>query len=74
MEAKQGPSLVITVRISLRHGRDDDLIALCTSAPRRGLASAIREAMRNGVNRKPSSQANGEAAPALDLQQLGFEL
>ena len=44
---KPDGTLVVGVRITLKPGRDDDLIALVLSA--RKLAPAIREAMRSGV-------------------------
>jgi hypothetical protein len=44
---KPDGTLVVGVRITLKPGRDDDLIALVLGA--RKLAPAIREAMRSGV-------------------------
>jgi hypothetical protein len=44
---KPDGTLVVGVRITLKPGRDDDLIALVVSAKK--LAPAIREAMRSGV-------------------------
>ena len=44
---KPDGTLVVGVRITLKPGRDDDLIALVLSAAK--LAPAIREAMRSGV-------------------------
>jgi hypothetical protein len=44
---KPDGTLVVGVRITLKPGRDDDLISLVLSAPK--LAPAIREAMRSGV-------------------------
>ena len=44
---KPDGTLVVGVRITLKPGRDDDLIILVLSAPK--LAPAIREAMRSGV-------------------------
>ena len=44
---KPDGTLVVGVRITLRPGRDDDLITLVLSAKK--LAPAIREAMRSGV-------------------------
>ena len=44
---KPDGTLVVGVRITLKPGRDDDLIVLVLSA--RKLAPAIREAMRSGV-------------------------
>lgn len=45
---KPDGTLVVTVRITLKPGRDDELIDLVKSAPPRGMAMTIREAMRNG--------------------------
>jgi hypothetical protein len=44
---KPDGTLVVGVRITLKPGRDDNLIALMLSAKK--LAPAIREAMRSGV-------------------------
>ncbi len=66
-------NLVLTVRITLVPGRDDDLIALVQSAPHGALARQIREAMRNGVT-SWVSQGELDAESPLDMQLLGFEL
>jgi len=66
-------NLVLTVRITLVPGRDNDLITLVQSAPHGALARQIREAMRNGVT-SWVSQAELEAESPLDMQSLGFEL
>jgi hypothetical protein len=66
-------NLVLTVRITLVPGRDDDLISLVQSAPRGALAREIREAMRNGVTSWVSQDENDAESP-LDMQSLGFEL
>jgi hypothetical protein len=63
-------NLVVTVRITLVPGRDDDLISLVRSAPRGGLAATIREAMRGGVS-------TSEALPTIeevDTSGLGIEI
>jgi hypothetical protein len=66
-------NLVLTVRITLVPGRDDDLIALIQAAPHGALARQIREAMRNGVT-SWVLQDELEAESPLDMQELGFEL
>jgi hypothetical protein len=66
-------NLVLTVRITLVPGRDDDLITLVQGAPRGALAREIREAMRNGVTSWVSQDENDAESP-LDMQSLGFEL
>jgi hypothetical protein len=66
---KPDGTLVVGVRITLKPGRDDDLIALVLSAPK--LAPAIREAMRSGVVKGTYTQLE------LDLDDLagaGIEL
>jgi hypothetical protein len=60
---------VVGVRITLKPGRDDDLIALVLSA--RKLAPAIREAMRSGVVKDVFTQV--EALPD-ELVSVGIEL
>jgi hypothetical protein len=63
-------SLVVTVRITLVPGRDDDLIELVQHAPPRRLARAIREAMRSGI----VSTETVEEEDLIDLSDLGQEL
>lgn len=57
------------VRITLKPGRDDDLIALVLSAKK--LAPAIREAMRSGVVKGTFDQLELNLD---DLDAAGFEL
>ncbi len=68
---KQDGTLVVTVRITLKPTRDDDLIALVRAAPPRGLAGVIREAMRNGIGQ--DSDVSSQEFD-LDLGGLGIEL
>ncbi len=73
-EVRPGGSLVVTVRLTLRPGRDDDLIALIEMAPRGRLAAMVREAMRSGVFSKTTAfEPEVEAAP-LELSGLGIEV
>lgn len=64
---------MVTVRITLQPGRDDDLIELVTSAPKGALAGLIREAMRSGVHRSVTYEAEWSDAP-LEMSDLGIEL
>jgi hypothetical protein len=66
---KPDGTLVVGVRITLKPGRDDDLIALVLSA--RKLAPAIREAMRSGVLRGTFSEQ--ETDPQ-EINAIGIEL
>jgi hypothetical protein len=66
---KPDGTLVVGVRITLKPGRDDDLIALVLSA--RKLAPAIREAMRSGVLRGTFSEQ--ETVPQ-EINTIGIEL
>ncbi len=66
---KPDGTLVVGVRITLKPGRDDDLIALVLSAPK--LAPAIREAMRSGVVKGTYIQLELELN---DLAGAGIEL
>ena len=70
MVIKDDGTLVLTVRVTLKPGRDDDLIALVQQAPPRGMASAIREAMRSGI----TSPAATEEDDDLALPDLGVDL
>lgn len=68
-----GGTLVVTVRITLQPGRDDDLIELVETAPRGALAGLIREAMRSGTNRQTTYEAEWTDNP-LEMNDLGVEL
>ena len=64
-------TLVVTLRLTLKPGRDDALIAAIQSAPQRGLAATVREAMRGGTHML--DQVDENEAPA-DISGLGMEL
>ena len=64
-------TLVVTLRLTLKPGRDDDLITIVEAAPARGLAATVREAMRGGIPIR-SHNVQDEASP--DLTGLGQEL
>jgi hypothetical protein len=66
---KPDGTLVVGVRITLKPGRDDELIALVLGA--RKLAPAIREAMRSGVVKGTFDQLELNLD---DLDAAGFEL
>jgi len=66
---KPDGTIVVGVRITLKPGRDDDLIALVLGA--RKLAPAIREAMRSGVLRGSFSE---QEIDLQDLNAVGIEL
>lgn len=66
---KPDGTLVVGVRITLKPGRDDDLIALVLSADK--LAPAIREAMRSGVLH---SQTYAPVADQEALECIGISL
>ena len=68
-----GGTLVVTVRITLQPGRDDDLIELVKTAPKGALAGLIREAMRSGTNRQATYEAEWTDNP-LEMNELGVEL
>jgi len=60
---------VVGVRITLKPGRDDDLIALILGAQK--LAPTIREAMRSGVLQTQTYQ---QEAGNSDLESIGIDL
>ena len=66
---KPDGTLVVGVRITLKPGRDDDLIALVLGAKK--LAPAIREAMRSGVVKGTYTQMELDLD---DLAGVGIEL
>jgi hypothetical protein len=67
-------NLVVTVRITFRPGRDDDLIDLVRKAPRGALAGLIRESMRNGVQLGKSSFMDMPEEEPLEMSGLGMEI
>jgi hypothetical protein len=75
MVAKQRErgTLVVTVRITLQPGRDDDLIELVNHAPKGALAGLIREAMRNGTTKQVEYESAWTDIP-LEMSGLGIEL
>ena len=73
-EVRPNGSLVVTVRMTLQPGRDDDLIALVQMAPRGRLAAMVREAMRSGTsNRKSTFYCEAEEVQ-MDLSNLALEI
>ena len=66
---KPDGTLVVGVRITLKPGRDNDLIALVLSA--RKLAPAIREAMRSGVL---SGTFSEQETDSQEINAIGIEL
>jgi hypothetical protein len=66
---KPDGTVVVGVRITLKPGRDDELIALVLGA--RKLAPAIREAMRSGVVKGIYTQMELDLD---DLTSVGIEL
>jgi hypothetical protein len=67
-----GGTLVITVRLTLLPGRDDDLIGAIQSAPRGVAASVIREMMRSGLPNRRTNEDALESEP--DMAGLGIDL
>jgi hypothetical protein len=45
-------SIIISLRLTLKPGRDDRIIELITNAPRGRRAEIIRETLRNGLKDK----------------------
>jgi hypothetical protein len=66
-------NLIVTVRITLQPGRDDELIELVDRAPKGALAGLIREAMRNGAAGKVTYETEWSETP-LEMDGLGIEL
>ena len=73
LKVRPNGSLVLTVRLTLVPGRDEDLIALIQGVPHGDLARQIREAMRNGVTTWVSG-SEADAESPLNLQNLGIDL
>lgn len=68
LETKPDGTLVLTVRITLKPGMDDDLINLVRSVKPRQMASTIRGAMRHGLSASMDAAAEEEE---IDLFGLG---
>lgn len=66
-------TMVVTVRITLQPGRDDDLIELIDNTPKGALSAVIREAMRSGTNRQTTYETEWTDTP-LQMNDLGLEL
>ena len=71
---RQNGNLVVTMRLTLRPGRDDELIALIHNAPNGSLASLVREAMRTGISSKVSAFDENPDEELFDMSGLGLEL
>jgi hypothetical protein len=69
MITKSDGTIILTVRVTLKPGRDDDLIALVQSAPLRGMAATVRESMRSGVALGAESEDDD-----FELPDLGEDL
>lgn len=66
-------TMVVTVRITLQPGRDDDLIELIENTPKGALSAVIRESMRSGTNRQTSFETEWTDTP-LHMGDLGMDL
>ena len=67
-------NLVVTVRLTLRPGRDDDLILLIQNAPRGSLAGLVRESMRSGVASRTYAFEDAPENQPLDMSELGLDV
>jgi hypothetical protein len=66
-------NLVVTVRLTLRPGRDDDLILLIQNAPHGALAGLVRESMRSGVASRTCAFEDTPDTQPLDMSELGLD-
>ena len=73
-EVRPDGTQVVTVRLTLKPGRDDDLIALVEMAPHGRLAAMVREAMRSGVTEKKQTFEVDQDTGLVDMSGLGIEL
>ncbi len=72
--SRRNGNLVITVRLTLRPGRDDDLIDLVCRAPKGALAGLIRESMRSGISAGRTVFTDDDEEHPLEMSSLGMEL
>jgi hypothetical protein len=73
VEQREKGTPVVTVRITLQPGRDDDLIELVHTAPKGALAGLMREAMRSGTSRKVVYETEWTDTP-LEMGSLGIDI
>lgn len=73
VEQREGGTLVVTARITLQPGRDDDLIELVMNAPKGALAGLMREAMRSGTSSKVTYETEWTDTP-LKMGSLGIDI
>jgi hypothetical protein len=71
---RKNGSYVVSLRLTLRPGRDDELIRLVLNAPKGALSGLVREAMRSGIQDPESLFAEDPEEVDLDLSGLGMEL
>ena len=69
MITKPDGTLILTVRLTLKPGRDDDLIAIVLAAPPRRMAHTIRETMRSGLQRPEAPTPDD-----FELPDIGIDL
>ncbi len=72
VERKDG-SLVMVIHMTLKIGRDDALIRLIRAAPRHGLATIVREAMRSGTPEK-EEEVFADDNSHFELPDIGVDL
>ncbi len=70
---RKNGTLVVSVRITLQPGRDDNLIELVDNAPKGALAGVMREAMRSGTSSKVTYETEWTEDP-LDMSDLGIDI
>ena len=70
---RENGTLIVSVRITLQPGRDDELIELVNAAPKGALAGVIREAMRSGTSSKVTYETEWTNTP-LQMGSLGIEI
>ncbi len=70
---RKNGTLVVSVRITLQPGRDDNLIELVDNAPKGALAGVMREAMRSGTSSKVTYETEWAEDP-LDMSDLGIDI
>lgn len=73
LKSRPNGSLVVTIRLTLVPGRDDDLITALESAPPGALAGIVREMMRSGAMGNITAEAVVHE-PEPDLSGMGFDL
>ena len=70
---KQDGTIVVLIHLSLKPDRDDAIIHLIQSAPKRGLAGIVREVIRMGIGENRNQKMN-DPEVQFEIPNVGIDL